>query len=308
MDIVAEVPGYIQIFSDGTVKRFDHRAGTSPPDTSNAAFEFHDVVVDESKPITARIFVPGVVGEGRRSLLPIIAYFHGGGFCFGTTTWPSYTSFLGELCVRCRCIVISVDYRLAPEHRLPTAYEDCYASLVWMALNGAQWLEKADMSRVFLSGESAGGNIVHLLALRVLRSPIEHLKVVGLVIIHPFFGGRVRLEEENSCEDRGVVDATDTLWRLSLPEGADRDHPFSNFAGSIGADDEWKEFPKTIIFLAGKDLLKARGAAYGAFLKSKGAREVTAVIAEEEVHAYHVFFPFSDATKLLRSQIAEFMD
>ncbi|CAA7403193.1 unnamed protein product [Spirodela intermedia] len=314
MTMVAEIPGFIQVFSDGTVKRFSPKISSSPTTITAAAasFKSRDVVIGPSKSISARIFVPLDDGKESHSRLPVLVYFHGGGFCFGSTTWPGYHSFIGGLCVTSRSIVLSVDYRLAPENRLPAAYEDCYSSLKWLAGQGAAggepWLQNADLSSVFLSGESAGGNIVHNLGIRLQREPVGGLRVRGLVLIHPFFGSEARMKEETGHESMAELTATDTLWRLSLPEGADRDHPFCNFERVELSESEWWGFPRVAVFLAGKDLLRIREAAYGAFLKSKAVEEVTVVTAEGEVHAHNVLYPHSEATKLLQSQIAEFMN
>lgn len=319
MTIVAEVPGCIQVFSDGTVKRFEDPFSSSSPATATAtatdaaAFKSRDVVIDASRSISARIFVPSDDGKEPLSRLPVLLYFHGGGFCFGSTTWRGYHAFIGGLCVTSQSIVLSVDYRLAPEHRLPAAYEDGYSSLEWLAgqvaAGGEPWLQNADLSSVFLSGESAGGNIVHNLALRLLREPVGGLRVRGLLLIHPFFGSESRMEEETEHESNASLTITEKLWWLSLPEDADRDHPFCNFERAKLSEGEWRRFPRVAVFLAGKDLLRARGAAYGAFLKSKKAvEEVTVVTAEEEVHAHNVLYPHSEATKLLQSQMAEFMN
>ncbi|CAA6666412.1 unnamed protein product [Spirodela intermedia] len=295
MTIVAEIPGFIQVFSDGTVKRFSPNISSSPATiTAAASFKSRDVVIGPSKSISARIFVPLDDGKESRSRLPVLVYFHGGGFCFGSTTWPGYHSFIGGLCVTSRSIVLSVDYRLAPEHRLPAAYEDCYSSLKWLAgqaaAGGEPWLQNADLSSVFLSGESAGGNIVHNLGSAFSGNP------------------EARMKEETGHESMAELTATDTLWRLSLPEGADRDHPFCNFERVELSESEWRGFPRVAVFLAGKDLLRVRETAYGAFLKSKAVEEVTVVTAEGEVHAHNVLYPQSEATKLLQSQIAEFMN
>ena len=313
--IMEEVPGLIQVYADGTVMRFNLDRVISPGSSSPVSadgFLFRDVVVDASKPITARIFVPSDFDQESQTQLPLVVYFHGGGFCFCSTTWSGYHAFLGGLCARSRCIVFSVEYRLAPEHRLPVPYDDSFAALEWLAIQtkhgGDPWLQKVELSRVFLAGESAGGNIAHHVTLRLLQEPVGRLGARGLVIIHPFFGGQERTEEEKSAEKKAHLHATDTLWRLSLPVGADRDHHFSNFANAEVPEDLWREFPKVIVFVAGKDLLKPRGMAYGAFVESKGAKEVAVVTAEEEVHAYHVFLPSSEATKLLQAQIAEFMN
>ncbi|KAK4801196.1 hypothetical protein SAY86_021683 [Trapa natans] len=79
---------------------------------SSTRYKSKDVVIDALKPITARLFVPSSLSFTS----PVLVYFHGGGFCIGSTTWFGYHHFLGDLCAAAGCIVLSVDYRLAPEH------------------------------------------------------------------------------------------------------------------------------------------------------------------------------------------------
>ncbi|MED6218033.1 hypothetical protein PIB30_023274 [Stylosanthes scabra] len=136
MSLIAESPDFLQVYSDGTVKRFTPE--TAPPslepsnnnNPNGLLFRSKDVVIDTLKPITGRLFLPSSVSSLEK--LPVLVYFHGGGFCIGSTTWLGYHVFLGELSATSKSIVLSVDYRLAPEHRLPTAYEDCYAALEWL--------------------------------------------------------------------------------------------------------------------------------------------------------------------------------
>ena len=89
-------------------------------------------------------------------------------------------------------IVLCIDYRLAPENRLPIAYQDGYSSLEWLVKNQNldPWLAQANLSRIFLSGDSAGGNIAHNVANEIIRSNddfVKEVKIRGLLLIHPFF-------------------------------------------------------------------------------------------------------------------------
>lgn len=306
MSIIAEMPGIFQVLSDYTVKRFPVPTAAASPDFTNG-YKSKDVVIDDTKPVTARIFVPDT-GD-RLHPLPIIVYFHGGGFYVCSTTWSSYDRFLGDLCVKSQALILSVDYRLAPEHKIPAAYDDCYSSLQWLASNSSAeaWLERADLSRVFLSGESAGGNIVHHVMLRVIRDRIEGVSIVGLMITHPFFGGEERLEYEKAEGFEKRVRMGDVAWRLSLPEGADRDHWASNFEKGE-AEVDWRKFPAATVFLAGLDLLKERGIKFAEFLEKKGV-EVEVAVTEGQDHAFHIVSPDSQAaTRLLQGQIAEFVN
>src|SRR5262245_4160956 len=94
-------------------------------------------------------------------LLPVHVFIHGGGWCIGS---------LDERDPRCRaiakgaeCVVVSVDYRMAPENIWPTAPEDCYAALEWIAANSAEL--DIDPTRISVGGESAGGNLSAVLCL-----------------------------------------------------------------------------------------------------------------------------------------------
>ncbi|KAA8521559.1 hypothetical protein F0562_012232 [Nyssa sinensis] len=278
-------------------------ASTEPSD----GFKSKDVTIDRSKPITARIFLPDnpePVGD-----LPVLVYFHGGAFCFGSTTWLGYHQFLGDLSVASQSIVFSVDYRLAPENRLPIAFDDCFASLEWLShkANSDPWLERADLSRVFLSGDSCGGNIAHHVAIRTIQSKVCHVKIKGLLPVHPYFGTEKRTEREMTDGATGDVKLTDALWRLSLPEGSNRDYYGSNFEMAELSEVEWSEFPAVVVQVAGLDFLKERGVMYAEFLHKKGVKEVKLVEAEGESHVYHMIHPKSEATRVLQKQISEFI-
>src|SRR5205814_4870569 len=100
--------------------------------------------------IAVRIYTP----EGSRDgpLLPLLVLFHGGGFIAGSI--DSHDGGARELCAQARAIVVTVDYRLAPEHRLPAAAEDCHAVLLWGAAHAAEL--GGDSTRLAITGDSAG--------------------------------------------------------------------------------------------------------------------------------------------------------
>ncbi|KDP33601.1 hypothetical protein JCGZ_07172 [Jatropha curcas] len=303
MSIVAEAPGYLQVFSDGSVKRFAPE--TFPSRQPHNKYKFKDLVIDPSKPITARLFLP----ESSASRLPVLVYFHGGGFCVGSTTWLGYHHFLADFSVTSQSIVLSIDYRLAPENRLPIAYDDCYSSLEWLShqVSVEPWLQSADLSRVFLSGDSAGGNISHNVAIRASSDKLPHVKIKGLLLIHPYFGSQERTEKEMADGAAKDVEMNDMFWRLSIPEGSNRDYYGCNFEIQDLSVAKWKEFPAAVVYVAGLDFLKERGVMYTLFLAKQGVKEVELVEAEGESHIFHVFSPDSEATRLLQQQMSKFI-
>jgi acetyl esterase len=88
-------------------------------------------------------------------MLPCHIYYHGGGFFLGTLEHSD--GLCRSLARQVGCVVVSVDYRLAPEHRFPTAAEDAYGALCWVAAHAAEL--QIDPSRISLGGGSAGGNL-----------------------------------------------------------------------------------------------------------------------------------------------------
>lgn len=308
MSIVEEAPGYLQVLSDGSVKRFAPEVASASDESANG-FKSKDVVIDTSKPITARIFFPHTPTSS--SPLPLVVYFHGGGFCIGSTTWLGYHRFLGDFSVACQSIVVSVDYRLSPENRLPIAYDDCYTSLEWILSSyqdkSEPCLDRADLSRVFLSGDSAGGNIAHNVAMDAISNVFDHVKIRGLLLIHPYFGSEKRTENEMAQGATGEMAMNDMFWRLSIPEGLNRDYFGCNFEKAELSTARWREFPGVVVYVAGLDFLKERGVMYAQFLQKKGVEVVKLVEAERESHVFHVFYPESEATRLLQRQMTDFI-
>jgi acetyl esterase/lipase len=291
------------------VKRFAPEiVPASAEESYSNGLKFKDVVIDSSKPITARLFLPDT--RGSASQLPVVVYFHGGCFCFCSTTWFGSHHLLGDLSKASQSNVLSVDYRLAPENRLPIAYDDCFSSLEWLSNNASSqpWLKQADLSRVFLSGDSAGGNITHHVAMRAMRSNYTcQVKIKGLMLIHPCFGSEKRTMKETAEGAARDVVMNDMFWGLSIPEGSNRDYVGCNFEMQDVSAAEWSEFPAVIVYVAGLDFLNGRGAMYAQFLAKKGVKEVKLVEAEGQQHVFHLLYSESEATRSLQKQMSEFM-
>jgi acetyl esterase len=116
---------------------------------------------DHDVPI--RIYTPETVPDDESA--PVTLFFHGGGWVFGDL--DSQDHFARVVATRSRTIVVSVDYRLAPEHRFPGAVEDASAALLWVAENARSF--GADPERIALFGESAGANLAAVTAQEALR-------------------------------------------------------------------------------------------------------------------------------------------
>ncbi|KAF3787568.1 Pentatricopeptide repeat-containing protein [Nymphaea thermarum] len=114
--------------------------------------------VDQRTVLWLRVFSPAGVSGGEK--LPVVVFFHGGGFVYLKANSRHYDAVCRRIARRLRAFIVSVDYGLAPEHRFPTAYDDAEAAVKWISKPG-RLPESADLRRFFLAGDSAGANIVH---------------------------------------------------------------------------------------------------------------------------------------------------
>ncbi|XP_038696538.1 probable carboxylesterase 120 [Tripterygium wilfordii] len=226
---------------DGTVVRKPsrHPLRSTTPDLSHPTPVLSkDVTINESNHTWARIFLPRHALEEESSSsnapLPLIVYYCGGGFVILSADTIYCHDICFNMSLELSAVVVSLNYRLAPEHRLPAAYDDAVEALNWVANTNDEWLKKhTDLTKVFIMGSSSGGNIAYHVGLRVAAAGVDQfkpLKINGLILHYPFFGGAKRSESELRLMNCHVLSPrlSDLFWELSLPIGADRDHEYCN--------------------------------------------------------------------------------
>ncbi|GJN33779.1 hypothetical protein PR202_gb22402 [Eleusine coracana subsp. coracana] len=147
--------------------------------------------------------------------LPVVVYIHGGAFIIGSAGDPTYHCYVNSLAAATGALVVSVDYRLAPEHPLPAAYDDSWAAFQWAASAQDAWIaQHGDLARLFLSGDSAGANIVHDVLVRAASSGgSDGPRIEGAVLCHPWFAGNQPIEGEPA----GGPAASAGLWMYACP-------------------------------------------------------------------------------------------
>ncbi|MCL7031922.1 hypothetical protein MKW94_020806 [Papaver nudicaule] len=217
---------------DSLIRNFPNPVTTLTEDDQNAK----DISLNPDRKTSIRLFRPPAELSATQKL-PVIIYFHGGGFILFNAASTMVHNFCQSIATHLPALVLSVDYRLAPESRLPAAYEDAVDALNWVkdqaldTINGEPWLkDSADFSKCFIMGCSAGGNIAYHANLRALELDLEPLKVNGLILHQPFFGSLERTESElRLINDPYLAPAvSDVMWELALPVGSSRDHVYCN--------------------------------------------------------------------------------
>lgn len=154
---IEELPG-------DTIKRnpeLSIPANADPNGTSLALSK--DVDIDINKKTWVRIYIPKrVITNHDNEKLPVLFYYHGGGFVFFHVNSIGWDPFCQGLAEKLGAMVIALDYRLAPENRLPAAYDDAMDALYWIKSTQDEWVRNyADLSNVYLFGTSSGGNMAY---------------------------------------------------------------------------------------------------------------------------------------------------
>lgn len=207
-----------------------------------------------------------------------------------------YIDCLNSIVSEANIIAVSVEYGLFPDRPIPACYEDSWAALQWVASHASgdgpePWLnDYADFNRVFIAGDSAGGNISHTLAVRVGSIGLTGVRVVGVVLVHPYFGG---------TDD-------DKMWLYMCPTNGGLEDPRMKPAAEdlarLGCE-------KVLVFVAEKDHLREVGWNYYEELKKSGWKGTVEIVENHgEEHCFHLHDLSYEKSVDLIKQIASFIN
>ncbi len=222
--------------------------------------------------IPARLYAPV-----RDQILPTLLYMHGGGWVVGDL--DSHDSFCRALARRAGCLVVSIHYRLAPEHRFPAAVEDAWAALVWLHDNALAI--GADPDRIAVVGDSSGGNLAAVIArwARERGGPA----LAAQVLIYPVTNHDLETPSYRAA-GTGYGLTRDTMrwyWDQYLADPTDGSSPD---ASPLQARDLGGLAPALVITCE-LDPLASEGSAYAAALQSAGVR-VEHIHEPDMIHGY----------------------
>ncbi|KAL3679831.1 hypothetical protein R1sor_022787 [Riccia sorocarpa] len=291
----------------GLLNRLDQKVKATPEPVDGVSAK--DVIYDEESKQIVRILSPVTQeGEESKSKLPLIIYFHGGGFVAQDVASKPFDSMARTLAKTCNAVVVSVNYRLAPEFRYPTQYEDCFQAMRWiqsqLKTEGSELSSRVEPSQCFLAGDSAGGNIAHFMMVRAAQNDLSPVCIKGVVLIFPFFGGVERSPYEIKSPYALILSlkASDWFWAAFLPPGSDRDHPACNVFGPNAEDISGLSLPPVLVFTGSADLLQDRQVAYAEKMKEMGKQ-----VKVKYTNFCHAEYVFPEGMKKVTADVAEFM-
>ncbi|KAH8510837.1 hypothetical protein Peur_052481 [Populus x canadensis] len=301
-EIVHEFSPFFRIYKNGKVERITADTETVPPSNDPlTGVQTKDTVVSQENSLSVRLFIPKITDPTQK--LPLLIYIHGGAFCIESPFSSLYHNYLTDLVHNANVIAVSVQYRRAPEHPLPAAYDDSWAAIQWVAshVNGEgseSWLNgHADFDRTFLAGDSAGANIAHNMAVRAgSTNGLNGVKIVGVVLAHPFFGNN-------------EPDTFSPVIEFIFPSVRIYDDPRINPAGAGGAELASLGCARVLIVVAGKDRLRDRGVRYYEALKRSGWGGLVEIVETEgEDHVFHLLNPNCAKARVMMEKVVSFIN
>lgn len=171
---------FFLVYNDGRIQFFRPPVEKIPPSEDPATgVRSKDVIISSDPPVSARLFLPTTADAPGRPKLPLLFYIHGGGFCMQSAFSRQHHGFVAAVTAEADCVAVSVEYGLFPDRPLPGCYEDSWTALQWVAAQQDPWIaEHADLNKVFIAGNSAGGNISHTLASLIGSIGLPGIKVM----------------------------------------------------------------------------------------------------------------------------------
>ncbi|WP_049970691.1 alpha/beta hydrolase [Haladaptatus cibarius] len=198
--------------------------------------------------IPIRVYRPDVAD------VPVVVFYHGGGWVLGTL--DSIDGVCRELAKRSECVVVSVDYRLAPEHPFPAGVDDAYAALEWVEEHADSF--GGDPTKIGVAGTSAGGNLAAVTALRAHE--FDGPRISHQCLLYPITNHDFGTDSYAENADGPLLTRADMawFWNRYLRSPVDGANPF---ASPLRTDD-LSGLPPATVVTCGYDPLRDEGIAY----------------------------------------------
>ena len=275
MDIskIAKLPTFlIKFFFKAGINKIRGQMGGDSKDITTRTIITEDKVISGYKnDVTIRIYRPEE--SVKRSLM---VFFHGGGW-FGGSLW-AVEEYCKGVCDQADCVVISVEYHLAPEYPYPEGLEDCYLAVKWAVENKNEL--NIDEKKIIVSGDSAGGNFAAVLTL--MAKDRKEFKINKQVLIYPATVFDFNIDsDEDSPLTRGMRKFNKVLFKIYTKGKADPSDPYI----SPALADDLKNQPDALIAVGDQDFLYKSSLEYAKKLDEAG-NNVKFILYKNANHAF----------------------
>ncbi|MBX3259580.1 MAG: alpha/beta hydrolase [Labilithrix sp.] len=224
-------------------------------------------------PFPSRVVVP------RGEVRGVLVWYHGGGWVIGAM--DDFDTLVRKLAVRTKCAVLQVDYRMAPEHRFPTAADDAYAALEWAAANVGRVTGGPTNVPIVVGGDSAGGNLSAVVARRARDRGGP--RIAMQLLVYPVTDADFERPTYVAKENQLMLsrDSMVWFWDHYAPRKQDR---LSPDASPLRATD-LSRLPPAVVVTAEHDVLRDEGEDYAKALEAAGV-DVTFKRFEGQMHGF----------------------
>lgn len=219
----------------------------------------------------------GAAGEAAAGGSPVLVYFHGGGWVIGDL--DTHDALCRDLADQSGCVVVSVDYRMGPEHRFPAAPEDCLAATRWVRDQASAL--GVDASRLAVGGDSAGGNLAAVVS--QMARDAGDLPIAFQLLIYPATVQR-RFTHSNAVNGQGLLLTVDSMRYFHDHYIDDAELDFDWRAAPLLRED-LSGLPPALVLVAGYDPLCDEGTAYAQRLTQAG-NSATLVNFSRQIHGF----------------------
>jgi acetyl esterase len=236
--------------------------------------------------IALRIYTPRKLKPAEK--LPVLVWFHGGGYVIGDL--DTHDSACRVLANDADCIVVAVDYRLAPEHKFPAAVDDCEAALKWVAKHAGEI--QADDRRIAVGGDSAGANLAAVVS--ILARNAGHPDICFQLLVYPVTAPEPETKSHYAFAEGYLLTRKTITWFFEHYVRSAKDTRDFRYA-PLEADD-LSSLPPALIIVAGFDPLRDEGIQYAEALIHAGNR-VRLSNYESMIHGFLLMGGMVDAAR-----------
>ena len=262
-----------------------------------------DILSDPGGTLLYRICRPREISQSA-SKYPILLWFHGGGFVLGSAASLPEDALVRQLCKELKVIVVSVEYRLAPEYLFPSAHQDAGAAVVWVAEHAEEF--GGDAMRILIAGESAGGTLA--ISAGALQNELRNCRIVGVISAYPMIEPRLsHVDSHRKYANYNCLLTTKQVYhfcRTYLPPVV--------YERPCHLHDEWSKhcllnmpeslisrMPPLLLILAQHDVLRDEGLLFAKILEDRKKQVQTIIV--DSFHGFLLKFKHPDQLKIIET-------